>query len=475
MRRVINAYVEGLETTDVDNMNKDNTNLLVIVADESIDEDISRIYKKTKELIKGLNTRIILIGVGKSRLFETLMTLMLQYDRYDIYSVDTKDIITGKYIEALEDREPDISEVELFAYGDNIVSSEISDIAYEIEECVKNGDIDGLKKVIEDNTLILENLSDTMNKMKRICKMIDTEEFVSQMNELKEDNKKLKEDIDKKDNTIKEIEQRIANDSDEISKLKSKCNELETNNSDSSKNNAYTSNVISEYKTVQTQLVKGNRVKIILYFKEITYVRYTNTLVMMLFKYLKLRGLKIKLLIYDNEASMSARYSDLRVVNCSDYTRDKELILEKAEKLVIVEPGQMIIEDMLTLNGDESTDVLIVYDRMHKMNDIVEGNMVTKYFVLNSSNDYNKLKKQMKINDTDCVITSIDSSINMDNDWKIVGDRDFLDIPSITDYKRYAVASESYEYTKYSKLNSKISNKPIINTILTRSKINTLL
>ena len=132
----------------------------------------------------------------------------------------------------------------------------------------------------------------------------------------------------------------------------------------------------------------------------------------------------------------------------------------------------MIIEDVLT--SDQAFDVVIIYDRMHTQNDVVEGNLVTKFYVINSKKDYESLKAQLKINDVSFIITDAANSLNISKEWKIIGDRNFIDIPTIPEYKKHEIASSSFGFSKYMKQATSTTKEGIIDTIIKKSKINTL-
>lgn len=65
------------------------------------------------------------------------------------------------------------------------------------------------------------------------------------------------------------------------------------------------------------------------------------------------------------------------------------------DKLVLIEPNPSVLQDTLT---SEAYDIVIVYDRLKQEADIVTGNNVHKYFVVNSMKDINELKRKTTIN-----------------------------------------------------------------------------
>lgn len=471
---IINDNFHGYTKTTVDELGvaNENDNTLVLVIDKSCDNKLPETYKFINTAMKK-NNRIILISVDDSnKSFKPLASLMVTYGRYDIYEVEEKDTLSCDYLAKLEAREPDYSEVQTFVGGDVVASSEMSTLIFGIESLVEEGNIDGLKSYVEENMISIENLTSVLNSMKKTCELYNSNELVNEINNLKNNEKRLTKSLDERSKELDSIKADINDSNSNIENLKAENSKLKEKNKELMSNNEQGGNTIVNFKTVQTQLLKGNKTKIVLYFKEISYVRYTNTLVSILMEYIKRKELKAKMLIYDANSSMYSVYNPLRVINGTDYVNDKSSLIHKVEKIVVAEPAQMIIEDMLT--SDEAFDVIIIYDRMHSLNDIVEGNLVTKFFVLNSRQDYEKLKPQLKMNDTSFIITDAANSINMSKDWKEVGERAFLDIPTINDFKRHEIMSESFAFSKYIRQSTAITKQPLIETILSKSKINTL-
>lgn len=471
---IINETFHGYEKIDIDNIEAANKkdSLFVIIIDNKCDNKLSNYYSFINNVLKKHN-RVILISVSdKNKCFKPLASLLITYSNYDIYEVENRDSLSAKYLNILEDREPDYCEVQTYIGGDLTAFSDMHMILFGIESLVEEGDDSRLKAFLEENMLSIENLTTSLNAMKKTCEMFNSNELVNEVNTLKDREKKLNKTVAEKEETLKDVkherdEHKVTaeNLKRENDKLKEKTKELQEQSSSSG-------STITSFKTTNTQLLKGNRTKIVLYFKELSYVRYTNTLVTILFDYLKRKGLKTKMLIYDTGSELYSVYNPLRVITGSDYITEKHNLVNKIEKFVVAEPSQMIIEDVLT--SDQAFDVVIIYDRMHTQNDIVEGNLVTKFYVINSKKDYESLKAQLKINDVSFIITDAANSLNISKEWKVVGNRDFIDIPTIPEFKKHEISSSSFSFTKYIKQATSTTKEGIIDTIIKKSKINTL-
>lgn len=474
---IFNETFHGYEKLDISNVkdieSQDDTYIMIV--DKKCDDSIAEYYKFVNSALKKHNRVILISLTDGNKAFRTLASLLVTFDNYDIYEIESRDALSAEYIIKLENRHPDYCEVQTYIGGDLTAYSDMGMILFGIESLVDEGNIEGLKPFLEEHMLSIENLTSSLNFMKKTCELFNSNELVNEVKSLKDREKQLAKTVSDKESSIKEIkyerdEHKVAAETlqRENEKLREKAKELQDKV-------ASGSNTIVNFRTTSTQLLKGNKTKIVLYFKEISYVRYTNTLITILFDYLKRKQLKTKLLIYDTGSELCSTYNHLRVIKGSDYISEKEAFINRIEKIVVTEPAQMIINDILT--SDNAFDVVIVYDRMHTINDIVDGNLVTKFYVLNSRSDYETMKNTLKINDVSSVITDAANSLNISKEWKSTGDRNFIDIPTIPEFKKHEIASKSFAFAKYIKLGTSSTSKTgdgLINTIIKKGKVDTL-
>ena len=102
---------------------------------------------------------------------------------------------------------------------------------------------------------------------------------------------------------------------------------------------------------------------------------------------------------------------------------------------------------------------------MKEPGDVVVGNNVTKFFIINSSKDYTEVKDILKIKDNSFIITNPHSSIDANSLKR------FLDIPYIPGF---AQSTNSAKASKYLKLKTSVTDLPLIDTIVKKARINTL-
>jgi hypothetical protein len=463
---IINASVHGYKTLaveDIEAMNKIKDSFISVVISKDIDGCLSTYYKAVDALIRNHN-RVALISVeDNNKVLKPIACLMVAYKCYDIYTVTGLDEVTGNFLLAVEEREPNITEVQSFVGGDITAYNDLATFVFGLESLVEGGDTDQLIKYIDENINSIANFTVTVNNMKTKCSMINSDELIDKISELQESNGDLLQQVQDqiaKSETLKSERDKTKTELNSVvkenQKLKTKCDELESNNNGSS-------GIVRNFNELNTQLIKC-KTKFVIYIKEISYVPYVNTLITQLTRILsEVRQLKTKLIIYDSGTNLYSTYNPLAIVSGKDYVANKDTLVNKTNKFVMTEPNQAVIEDILT--SEQCFDVVIVYDRLKDQTDIVSGNNVTKFYVINSSKDFNELRSQLKISDTSSIITHANSRIGGTS-------KDFLDIPTIDNYSNN---TESAKTSKYQKLQTTHIGKSLIATILEKSRVATLL
>ena len=126
---------------------------------------------------------------------------------------------------------------------------------------------------------------------------------------------------------------------------------------------------------------------------------------------------------------------------------------------MVVEPNPAILTETIQCVNPE-IPILIIYDRLRKEESIIEGNNVTKFFVINSSNDYLEASKKMSMN-KQFIITRTGSTIGPE----------CLNIPTIPNYTDKET-TPSARVAKYLKLQAEGNKKLVIQTILDAARIN---
>ena len=471
------------DTSKINKLTSDDTIFLVV--DDNIDNSIAKYYSPVSSLLRS-GVKVILINnlESENKAFKVLASLLVNWNDYNIYEVAGNEVITDEYLIKLDNRHPDYGEIQTYIGGDVSATSNMGQILFGIESLVEEGDIDRLKSYVEENMQSISSMTAAIDAMKKECAISNSGELVKDIEALKVNTEKLEKSVSDKQKeieTIKGDKERLGLDN---TKLKADISKLKTDLADIKESaTSGGTNVIRSFVTTQLQSVRNMKVKRVLYFKEISYVRYANTLVSVLTKILEMASnrnsnLRYKTIIYDNSSSdMYAKYGNLRVVDGQTFVQDKETIVKRCPMFVVSEPANNIIESIIT--ADPGIDVLIIYDRMYTQNDIVSGNLVTKYYIANSSSDIELLKTKLSITNESSIITNMDNRLISD----LKNNKGYLYIPEVQGITQLSRANnnKSAEYVNegitsaiikpYMRL-TLVDGRKLINEILDNSLIN---
>lgn len=427
----------------------------VVVIDKDCDNRLPDYYNSLKNMLK-LRHNIILIGIDDgNKIFNTLAYLMASYGEYNIYTVVSKDIITQNYIKTLKNRKPNFMEIQTYLSGEIMAYSDIDAIMIGLENIVQDGNVELVKPFLNKYVNSVESFVNTISYMKTICEQFNSEELVNKVSKLDALITKHKSNIDNLNKEMQQLETENKQIKKELIDAKKDLTKTKEDNDRLKEEYKDGASIITAFQTVNTQS-KNCKVKNIIYFKEISYVPYTNSLVITLLDTIKKRLNKnVKLVIYDNKSEFLKVYDTLQIANGNRYLSNKENLLKKVDRFVVSEPVQNIIEDLISL---DNLDVLIIYDRMKTARDVISGNNVVKYAVVNSSTDYTAFIKMVKTFPEDRVITRFDSEFV---DYAIK-------IPVIKDYKGGSVFAK---ITKFVRIDMPDGNTKVIDHIIEKSRI----
>lgn len=454
---IINHTLSGFEQADIDDSrlcNKDNT--IVLVLDESTSTALYKYYNRVIDIILS-GAKLITICVGKeSKIRKTIMMLMVSYRNYNIYRVNSLSIVTDEYVANIEVREPSLLEVQQYVGGDISAYSELTTILFGINELINAGDLDGLKVFLEQHLESLDKSIDVVEYLKRISDATNSGELSSIIDSLKnkldtfeKENSSIRAELKQYKGENSKLSDTVATLRKDVANANKKAFELQNQ-----LDNATNSPVITSYREVNTSLIRC-RAQSILYFKEISYARYTNSLVSNILNILKtIHHVNVKLLIYDSNVGIPGVYKGISILNSAEYLASKDKIIKSTVKFVVAEPNQMFIEDVLT-SIDPQFQVVIVYDRLRQPIDIVSGNNVTKIYVVNSASNFAAVKPNIRVSLGSLILSS---EANIDG---------CISIPEIPGYSQN---TDSAKISKYMKLTNH-DGKPIINTILNAARI----
>lgn len=453
--------IDGYEVRDIeDEVLIGSGNTVVIVLSKDIKERLNVYYRVIKDIILNNNKLVLIVLGDRVKEIRQLCNLAVSYGCYNIYNVLDTSLLDKEYIDKVVERNGSYEEVQTFIGSDVTAYSDISTILLGIEELVRSKDIEGLKVFLSRHINNIKHLISTFDYMKGLINVINTDELINKIN-------KLSIDLERTNNKLNELGVENRNLSELNNKLKGEIEKLK--NDLKFKDNAIEdlkeqleskSPIIRAYKEINTSLIKC-RTDVILYFKEITKIPYINSFIVSFIEILKSYRLNVKLLIYDRGNKLSILYKPLNVVNSSEYLSKRDAFKKHIDKFVVIEPNPVILEDILTYS-DNPYNVVVVYDRLGQEKDIVAGNNVYKYYVINSKTDYNSSKDVFKIDNKSHIITRENSSIG----------NEVLDIPTIDGYSKL---TDTAKMSRYLRAVTSASKKPLVDDIMNRARIKTLL
>lgn len=428
---VVNFRINGYEGADIaDDKLKGDNNEIIIVTDGKSNDKLREYYMTIFNILKGHN-RLFLINIEDScEIFKPLAILMASYRNYNIYQVASPEVINGNYIRSMLGREPSYSEVQTFVGGDITAYNDISILMLGIESLVEEGNMDGITTFFENHVSSIEKLTSSLDYMKTICSLYNTDELGNKIEALEKKLEMRVKELEMMSEKASMLEEQKKASTTAQEKMKK---EIENLKAKASNSDGPGGSVIRMYPELNTATIRC-RIERIVYFKEISYVPYVNTMVRYLTDYWNNCGKKTKLMVYDNRTEFYQVYGKkIACVRGSDYDRMKGTVLKN--DCVIAEPAPNIISEVL-----EQTDykVLILYDRMHCKNDVVIGNNVSKFYVINSNTDYKAMMSVLKILDESFIITRSDSEFS----------EDAIKLKPIADFKNASMSAKTVKYFK---------------------------
>lgn len=397
MKYCIGINIEGFERLEMDKEKLEDISgsEVVLVLDESSSGQLNKYYSGVKNILtpRKLNRLILILDGTTSTIRKQICMLCVTMENYDIYSVENIANVNKEYVELLLKRSPTESEVSTFISSDLSAYARLSQFVLKLNALATEGNAKEIESLVVENKSIIYDFPPLVDYMKCIVDTHNTgfnarvAELKLELENLNSSNKELRLSLKASEETYEKAKTSLNGLETEVREFKTKCRTLEEQLDESDSSGAY------KYIPVKISKVRGiNRVKCIIYFKEISPVLYINSLV----KYLKesigvlIEGeeLRVKTVVYDRPGDYSAIYSPLTIVNGSKF-HDNPGILDGDRDVLITEPSMGITEALLKIE----CDILIIYDKLKCGDDLVEGNTVTKFHVIGSSSAISKVEQ----------------------------------------------------------------------------------
>lgn len=440
---------ERVEITDEKLINNKDQLVYVVLNESTADAScLKTYYNSIKAMLKN-NVKVFIVMVAEtSKIRGSICNLMQLFGNYNVYQVPDENFISSAYLDTLPERTVTYDEMAQYLQNDIVAYDDMDTVLQGVQECINRNDAEGLKTLIEGHLPTIEAAPTVFSQMKNSIDQANSgvlqdkiANIKAQLEEANELNKKKQTEIRQRESTIDDLNSSLKDARRQLTQTKADMEELKLQVQNAGP-------AIRSYQTVKTQLLKC-KTEHIIYIKEISRIPYINSFVLMLQEMIKQFRYTSKLLIYDNTSQAQVTYGNMQQVDSAAFESNKAVLLNKTPKFVVTEPAPQILKDILQ-SINPQFDVLIIYDRMKQATDLVEGNNVYKFWVVNSFNDYNTTKNLFKIDRTDTIITRPASRIAPD----------VIDIPRIKAYE--AETQDNGKFAKYKGVQTTICKQPLM-------------
>lgn len=440
---------ERVEITDEKLINNKDQLVYVVLNESTADAScLKTYYNSIKAMLKN-NVKVFIVMVAEtSKIRGSICNLMQLFGNYNVYQVPDENFISSAYLDTLPERTVTYDEMAQYLQNDIVAYDDMDTVLQGVQECINRNDAEGLKTLIEGHLPTIEAAPTVFSQMKNSIDQANSgvlqdkiANIKAQLEEANELNEKKQTEIRQRESTIDDLNSSLKDARRQLTQTKADMEELKLQVQNAGP-------AIRSYQTVKTQLLKC-KTEHIIYIKEISRIPYINSFVLMLQEMIKQFRYTSKLLIYDNTSQAQVTYGNMQQVDSAAFESNKAVLLNKTPKFVVTEPAPQILKDILQ-SINPQFDVLIIYDRMKQATDLVEGNNVYKFWVVNSFNDYNTTKNLFKIDRTDTIITRPASRIAPD----------VIDIPRIKAYE--AETQDNGKFAKYKGVQTTICKQPLM-------------
>lgn len=452
MKYIVNESVMGCERVEItdEKLINDKDQLVYVVLNENTADAscLKTYYNSIKAMLKN-NVKVFIVMVAEtSKIRGSICNLMQLFGNYNVYQVPDENFISSAYLDTLPERTVTYDEMAQYLQNDIVAYDDMDTVLQGVQECINRNDAEGLKTLIEGHLPTIEAAPTVFSQMKNSIDQANSgvlqdkiANIKAQLEEANELNEKKQTEIRQRESTIDDLNSSLKDARRQLTQTKADMEELKLQVQNAGP-------AIRSYQTVKTQLLKC-KTEHIIYIKEISRIPYINSFVLMLQEMIKQFRYTSKLLIYDNTSQAQVTYGNMQQVDSAAFESNKAVLLNKTPKFVVTEPAPQILKDILQ-SINPQFDVLIIYDRMKQATDLVEGNNVYKFWVVNSFNDYNTTKNLFKIDRTDTIITRPASRIAPD----------VIDIPRIKAYE--AETQDNGKFAKYKGVQTTICKQPLM-------------
>jgi len=450
---LVNSTVTGIDSVGINvlgDVNIAKQQEIIFVCNKNAKDFPSTVYVFLRDCLRrGKRVFLIVVGESEHRLFSNLMVL---FGAYDIYNIADERMLNERFIRGIVGRKCGIEDVAQFVGCEAIAYGTLDAVLLKMAERADELDI------TDEDADALIGGAEVVNYLKAVDAEYNYKEKDKIIADLKVEIEAVTEEKAQVDSELSLALDSVNNLTSRLEVARARVDELE------SAPQIQTVTSVRGAMVVQPTCLTDSLMtdtKHVIYFKELTQIPYINTFIKYLTDYIRTRkiaGKKVvcKLAIFDFNGTQK-QYHPIPLITGDEYMNRRMEMAGTRMDLAISTPQMAVLSDLLTGKyggADTAPDVLIVYDRTHQNTDIVQGDIVTKFFICHSRSAVERFAPDFYIKDPSKIITTADTFIHNAQ----------LDIPRIKNFRSFE--SESRRKRAYLGLRTHYGQQPLMDAVL---------
>ena len=458
MNYSIGIDIEGFDRREINDVellsNSTEDNRILIYLNTEVTEDkLPVYYTSIQGLFKNPLNSLLLVNNDDlpSPIFQSLLKLFLLYGDYSIYKTYKETVIDKEYALRMFKQEATIDDVEQYISREAVGYDQISEALLKLVDFIQRDSTDELVSYVNHNKdmllrtpIIFDTLKayeadiangtygklvETMQELEKANKAIathsDNENLLdSKIINLKTELEQQRQIVAAREEIITTYNAKIQTLSDENSELR---NQLASGGSGGGNGGKVTSLAdlvggsgegFTEVVSLKLPQIRNNRLRKVIYIKEVTRPAYINTFMVQLLRHLdsSVSSCKnnIKMVIFDNRVDFAQVYNPLPLLNSGTYfegdLRDRLHRKNNENIMVFTDLNPVYIENLATKS---EFDNLIIYDRLGKEVDLLHGGAVVKFYTFGSNHNIAKYtERHSEIKAGDMIVNAGSKALN---------------------------------------------------------------
>lgn len=468
MNLSVGIKVDGFQERKItdDDLQVCKASKIVVYLDKEANDRLIDYYMTVRKILRqGDNKLLILINEDDNpNVAQAITHLCLEYGCYNIYKVVNESVIDKEYVLDMFKRDSSQDEVQMYIGSEDEAYETITEALLHITECCIENKLDDLQDYIIQNKDLIQKYPFVIDYMKQNIDEVNrgigrrVQALEKELNRVQEDKKEvehektlLQKSILDLETVVKQREEdnakyinKISSYDETLKKLQQEKDSLEAKASQLQSTAQAVigggSPMFANYSPIKLTQIRGNKLKTVIYIKEITRPKYINTMVTELFKYLNTKNNvtkgKTKLVIFDSKEDFAILYNPLPQANSNTFFENRLTIIN-SDMMVFTDTNPAYLDELAVRSKAE---YLIIYDKLGKNTDLLTGEAVIKFYTFASKKDLINYKSKF---------TDLDESKVIMNPC---GVNNVLELQELDGFN--STLSPSAKFTKYFKMSA---------------------